>query len=112
MRRVITFLLGLALLGQSAASWAASGSEESTVAQIGYGTGSVVGSVVYFPFKAAFCILGAIGGGFTLVVAGPETANKVVSASCRGTWVITPAVVKGQEEVKFVGDVPAPKAER
>ena len=62
--------------------------------------------------KAAFCILGAIGSGFALVAAGPETANKVVSASCRGTWVITPAVVKGQEEVKFVGDVPAPKAER
>lgn len=63
MRRVVTILVGLALLGQSAASWAASDSEDSTGAQIGYGTASVVGSAVYFPFKAAFCILGAIGSG-------------------------------------------------
>ena len=97
MRRVITFLLGLALLGQSAASWAASDSEDSTGAQIGYGTASVVGSAVYFPFKAAFCILGAIGAGFTLVAAGAQTADKVVTASCRGTWVVSPDVVKGKE---------------
>ncbi len=110
MRRMLAILLGLLLLLQTTVSWAASSSEESTVAQIGYGTGSVVGSAVYFPFKAAFCILGGIGSGFTLVFAGPQTANKVVSASCRGTWAITPDAVRGKERVKFVGDVPAPEA--
>ena len=112
MKQALAVVVMLGLLALSTPGWAESASEESTLGQIGVGVGSVVGSVVYFPFKAAFCILGAIGSGFTLVAAGPQTANKVVSASCRGTWVITPAVVKGQEEVKFVGDVPAPKAER
>jgi len=30
----------------------------------------------------------------------------VASASCRGTWVITPDVVKGKEAVHFVGETP------
>jgi len=111
VKRIVALVLGVILVGQSAgASWADAGSEESTAAQIGYGTGSVVGSAVYFPFKAAFCILGAVGSGFTLVVAGPKTANKVVSATCRGTWVITPDVVKGKERVEFVGAAPGSEA--
>ena len=108
MKRIVAIALGLVLLAQSTGSWAESGSEESTLAQIGYGTGSVVGSAVYFPFKAAFCILGGIGSGFTLIFAGPETADEVVSTTCRGTWAITPNVVRGKEPVKFVGDAPRP----
>lgn len=106
MRPIVAAVIGIALLGQSGISWAAS-ERDSTIEQIGYGTGSVVGSAVYFPFKAAFCILGGLGSGVTLVAAGKEKATKVASASCRGTWVITPEVVKGKEQIRFVGEVPA-----
>ena len=106
MRQVLAVMVALGLLALTSPSWAGSASEESTVGQVGTGVGSVVGSAVYFPFKAAFCILGGIGSGFTLVAAGPESANKVASASCRGTWVITPDVVKGRERVHFVGEAP------
>jgi len=111
MRQVLAVMVTLGLLTLSTPSWAGSASEESTLGQVGTGVGSVVGSAVYFPFKAAFCILGGIGSGFTLVAAGPESANKVATASCRGTWVITPDVVKGREQVHFVGEPrPAPQS--
>jgi hypothetical protein len=35
----------------------------------------------------------------------------VVSTTCRGTWAITPDVVKGNESVHFVGDAPAPASQ-
>jgi len=106
MRQALAVMVTLGLLALTTPSWAEPEAEESTVTQIGTGVGSVVGSAVYFPFKAAFCILGGIGSGFTLLAAGPETADKVASASCRGTWVITPDVVKGKEAVHFVGETP------
>lgn len=106
MRRLIAAVVAWALLGGAVPARA----EESTIEQIGYGTGSVVGSAVYFPFKAAFCILGGLGGGAALVVAGSEPASRIVNASCRGTWAITPDIVKGRERVRFVGEAPDRRA--
>jgi hypothetical protein len=71
--------------------------------RVAWGIGSAFGTLVYVPFKASFCILGAIGSGFTYVV-DPRTGDKVVRGACGGTWVITPDVVKGKEPVHFVGD--------
>ncbi|HSB71025.1 MAG TPA: hypothetical protein VLT62_16985 [Candidatus Methylomirabilis sp.] len=106
MKRMAALFLGLALAGQSTASFAQGNSQESTGTQIGAGVGSVVGSAVYFPFKASFCILGGVTGGFTLVFAGVRAAEKVTDTACRGTWAITPNVVKGKETVHFVGKTP------
>ena len=111
MKHIVAMLLALTLVAQSATSWAESNAQEGTLSQVGAGVGSVVGSAVYFPFKAAFCILGGIGSGVTLLAAGPESANKVASASCGGTWAITPDVVKGREPVHFVGEPrPSPQS--
>lgn len=108
MKHIMALVFGVAiLLAQSTVSWAESNSKESTLGQMGYGTGSVLGSAVYFPFKGAFCVLGGIGSAFTLPFAGPNTAGKVATASCGGTWAITPDVVKGKERVRFVGGEPA-----
>jgi len=107
VKRILVLMLTLGFLALSTPSWAESATEESTLGQIGTGVGSVVGSAVYLPFKATFCILGGIGSGFTLLAAGSETANKVIDASCRGTWAITPEIVKGEEPVHFVGEAQA-----
>ncbi|HXH12595.1 MAG TPA: hypothetical protein VNP04_22855 [Alphaproteobacteria bacterium] len=107
MRQMMAMVLTLALVVPSTTGWADTAAHESTPAQIGSGVGSVVGSAVYFPFKASFCILGGIGSGFALIAAGPQAANKVASAACRGTWAITPDIVNGKQPVKFVGDPPA-----
>ena len=109
MKRIILCVLSVTILlvAQNTASWAESNAKESTLGQMGYGTGSVLGSAVYFPFKASFCILGGIGSAFTLPFGGMNTAGKVATASCGGTWAITPDVVKGKERIHFVGGGPA-----
>ena len=99
MKRILAGFLILALVSQTSPAWA---SEESTLEQAGYGVGSVVGTLVYAPLKAAFCIIGGIGAAFT-AIASPPTARKVAGASCGGTWIVTPDVVRGQEPVHFVG---------
>jgi hypothetical protein len=104
MNRIVIVLFGVVLLGQSSVAVAGSDPNESTPEQVAYGAGSVLGSVVYAPFKATFCILGGIGSAFTAIVSRP-TAGKVVGASCRGTWAITPDVLKGKEKLQFVGEV-------
>ena len=103
MKRIATVLLALTLIGQSTTSFAEGNSQDSTGTQIGTGVGSVVGSAVYFPFKASFCILGGVTSGFTLVFAGANAAERVAGTACRGTWAISPNVVKGKETVHFVG---------
>ena len=84
------------------ASVSADGSVQSTPAEVGYGVGSVLGTIVYAPLKGAFCLLGGLGSLVTLPFS-TEAAGKVAGASCGGTWIITPAVVRGEEPVKFVG---------
>ena len=102
-KQMVALLLGVALVGQATTSFAKENARESTGTQIGAGVGSVVGSAVYFPFKASFCILGGVSSGFTYLFAGAQAAEKVATTSCRGTWAITPDVVKGKETVHFAG---------
>jgi len=106
MKHVGAVLLALVVLGQSGVASAQSGSSESTGHQVLYGVGSALGTVVYSPFKAGFCLLGGVASAFT-AIGSTTNAKKVVGASCRGTWVITPDTLKGKEQVKFVGDTPA-----
>jgi hypothetical protein len=105
-KRIVALLLGVALVGQATACFAESNARESTGTKIGTGVGSVVGSAVYFPFKASFCILGGVSSGFTYIFAGEKAAERVADTSCRGTWVISPDVVKGKETVHFAGNTP------
>jgi hypothetical protein len=104
MRQIFALGLGLVLLGQSAVAWAQPpGSSDTTSQQVIYGTGSVLGTLVYAPVKASFCILGAISSGFAFPIAGSKTAGQIASSTCGGTWVITPDELKGRERVNFVG---------
>jgi len=96
------FALGIALAALAAALPTAAAAE-STSQEVAYGVGSVMTTLVYAPIKASFCILGAVTSGFTLPFGGPRTAEKVASAACGGTWAVTPAALKGQEPVRFVG---------
>lgn len=106
MRRIMAIVVGLVLVAQSAVLWAESDPQESTLSQVGYGTGSVVGSAVYFPLKTTFCVLGGLGSIYTRIFVGPRATHELVSSTCRGTWAITPNTLKGEESVTFVGDVP------
>jgi hypothetical protein len=100
MRRIAALSLVLALVGPSAPSWASS---ESTAVEVGSSAGSALGTLLYAPLKATFCIVGGIASGFT-AIASPPTAGKVAMATCGGSWIVTPNVVRGRESLKFVGD--------
>jgi hypothetical protein len=76
---------------------------ESTAQEVAYGVGSATSTLVYAPVKASFCILGAVTSGLTLPFGGPRTAGKVASTACGGTWVVTPAALRGREPVRFMG---------
>ena len=103
MRRTALFTLAA---GLAVAGWAAPAAADSAAQDVAYGAGSVLGTAVYAPFKATFCILGGITSGFAFPFGGADTAGKVATAGCGGTWAITPGVLKGQEHVKFVGGQP------
>lgn len=104
MKRIAAIVLGLFLMAQGTIALAAS--DESTAEQIGLGTGSVVGSVIYFPLKTVFCVAGGLGSIYTRIFVGPQSTHKLVSTTCRGTWAITPHNLRGEESVQFIGDVP------
>jgi hypothetical protein len=100
MRRTVVPLLIVTLTALSAPSWANS---ESTAVEVASSAGSAFGTMIYAPLKATFCILGGIGSGFT-AIASPPTAGKVAMATCGGSWIVTPNVVRGREPVRFIGD--------
>ena len=100
MRYIVALFLVVTLVGSSAPVWADS---ESTFVQVGSAAGSALGTMIYAPVKAAFCILGGIGSGFTAIVS-PPTAGRVAMATCGGSWTVTPEMMRGRESPKFVGD--------
>ena len=102
MRRRVALLLVLAL---AAPDTALAGAEPagSTSEQVTYGAGSALGTIVYSPVKASFCLVGGVAAAFT-ALGSPPMASRVVGGACRGTWIITPDVLKGKERVKFVAD--------
>lgn len=100
MRYTVALLFVATLAVSSAPSWASS---ESTAVEVGSAAGSALATIVYAPFKATFCFLGGIGSGFT-AIASPPTAGKVAMATCGGSWIVTPNIIRGREPLKFIGD--------
>ena len=81
---------------------------ESTQVQYGLGVASVFTSLPYSIGKFAFATMGGIFGGFTyLFSAGNlKAAQSVWDTSMRGTYVISPKHLKGEEPVRFFGIPP------
>jgi hypothetical protein len=81
---------------------------EGTPLQYGLGVASVFTSLPYSIGKFVFATMGGIFGGFTyLFSAGNEKAAKAVwDTSMRGTYVISPRHLKGEEPVRFFGVPP------
>lgn len=77
---------------------------------LGYGFGSVLANVVYMPFKITYAGLGLITGGLGYALSGgnSEAAAGIISPAVRGTYVITPRHLRGEESPYFVGPPPEP----
>ncbi|MCA9499217.1 MAG: hypothetical protein MRJ67_14195 [Nitrospirales bacterium] len=92
-------------LGATGVSLAAEQELSSPTNEAGLGIGSALLTVVYFPCKLAYAILGGIVGTFTYGLTGGDldTAKAVWEPSFYGTYVITPDHLKGNEPVRFIG---------
>ena len=82
--------------------------ETSQSNEAALGIGSALLTVVYFPCKIVYAVLGGIVGTFTYGLTGgdTDTAKSVWEPSFYGTYVITPEHLKGNEPVRFYGSSP------
>lgn len=81
-------------------------SEHKPGAKAGLVAASVVTSAVYFPFKAAYAILGGVTSGLTYGITlakESETANRIAVKSFTGDWYIHPNILTSEEELNFSG---------
>ncbi len=101
---LLTFSLVVGL-GATGVSLAAEQELSSPTNEAGLGIGSALLTVVYFPVKLAYAILGGIVGSFTYGLTGGDldTAKAVWEPSFYGTYVITPDHLKGNVPVRFIG---------
>ncbi len=87
---------------------AADRSAPNAAAEFGLGAASVFATIPYGILKFVFATLGGISGGLTYAFsAGNEKAAKSVwDTSLRGTYVITPEHLKGDQAIRFFGVPP------
>jgi len=105
MREIVALLLVLTLLGQSGPAWAQAASADSGARRALYGAGSVLGTVVYTPFKGLLCVMGGAASGLQFLASGARATRAMATASCGGTWVVTPDVLKGRAPLTFVAEI-------
>ena len=80
--------------------------EHTPAGKAGLVAASVVSSAVYFPFKAAYAILGGITSGLTYSVSlakESETANRIAVKAFTGDWYIHPNILTSEEDLNFSG---------
>jgi hypothetical protein len=80
--------------------------EHSAKGKTGLIAASVITSAAYFPFKAAYAILGGVTSGLTYAVTmakEAETANRIAVKSFTGDWYIHPNILTSHEELNFSG---------
>ncbi|HXJ37498.1 MAG TPA: hypothetical protein VMS22_26015 [Candidatus Eisenbacteria bacterium] len=78
----------------------------------GWGVLTVLANVGYMPAKIVYSVVGGLTGGFAYVCTGgdTETASNVWSPAMSGTYVLTPAMIRGEESIAFAGPM-TPAAE-
>lgn len=79
--------------------------ETSYWSDAGWGVLAVVVNIPYMPAKVLYAGLGTLTGGlaYLLTVGNADTAQKVWSPSIGGTYVVTPAMLQGDEPILFNG---------
>jgi hypothetical protein len=110
-RQMMMAGLVLALVGAPSASFA--GEEASkTGREGGLGAAAALSSLIYGPVKLIYATGGLVIGAFAwaFTAGDSEVAGQVFTRSLRGTYVITPDILTGEEELVFIGrDVEEPR---
>lgn len=76
--------------------------------ELGWGVGTVLANVFYMPTKVAYAGLGLLTGGlgYLLTAGRGDVANEIIYPAVKGTYVLTPNHLKGEEPVIFIGPHP------
>ena len=87
--------------------------EESRAAEGGFGTLSAITSILYAPVKMAYATGGLVFGGIAWALSGGDgaVANAVITPAVRGDYVVTPAVLRGERPLEFIGKDPEYRAQ-
>jgi hypothetical protein len=102
-KKALTVTVLLMLICQL--SMAPSVRAESTGSQAGIGIGAFFATLVYAPAKMVYAIVGGLFGGGAYVLSGGDTvaACRIWTPSIRGTYVLTPGHLRGEEPIRFAG---------
>lgn len=71
----------------------------------GLGAAAALSSLVYGPVKLLYATGGLLIGSFAWVFTAGDTevADRVFTRSLRGTYVITPEILLGEQRLEFIG---------
>ena len=100
-----TSLLLVILLLLKSFGFAEAASSSSTAGDFGYGFLSVLTTVGWAPIKLTYAVLGLTVGGLGYVLSGgnSDVAKNIIAPACKGTYVITPKILRGEEHFKPAG---------
>lgn len=103
-QRGVACALALALIGLPSAGLAESKAGE-VGRESGLGAAAAISSLVYGPLKLVYATGGLVVGAFAWAFTAGDTqvAEKVFTRSLRGSYVITPQILLGEERLEFIG---------
>lgn len=72
---------------------------------VGLGAGAAATNLIYIPTKLVYAVCGTVVGGLAWLVTlgSTETANAIWEPTLGGTYVLTPAMLAGEEKLHFNG---------
>jgi hypothetical protein len=105
VRKAMAVVVALCLLAHAGHAAETEKKETNYWSDAGYGTLAVLANVLYMPTKVVYSTLGVITGGlaYVLTVGDSDTAERVWSPSVGGSYVVTPAMLRGDEPMLFNG---------
>lgn len=107
-RRGLAVGLTACLLASPSVAFASDHTKEVSQ-ESGLGVAAALSSLVYSPVKVVYAVGGLVIGSLAWVFTAGDTAvaDKVYVRSLRGTYVITPEILKGEEPLVFIGRDPS-----
>ena len=80
----------------------------------GIGVAAALTSLVYGPVKIVYSLGGSVVAGCAWIFSAgdSEVATTILTRAVRGTYVVTPAALRGETEIEFIGRSPVYRAAR
>ena len=107
-QQLVAGLLAACLLSSPSVALAGDHTKEVSK-ESGMGAAAALTSLVYSPVKLVYAVGGLVIGSLAWVFTAGDTevADKVYVRSLRGTYVITPEILRGEEPLVFIGRDPS-----